>query len=262
VLGVVYLDCPVHTYAFERDDLVFLNALANLIAIRLEQEAMHAQLTRERVVRANLERYHSPDVVEAILAKPDAEGLPQAGLEEREATVLFIDLQGFTRASEKEPPAQIAEFLDAYYDIVTRAVFAWGGTINDYLGDGVMALFGAPVAHADHARRAVAAARAMLEELRSSPVLRAYAFGASARVGINSGVVLVGTVGAPDKLKYAVIGDPVNVASRLQGLGEPGAITLSLETRRALEDGIDCAALGPLKLRGREQAVEAFAIHI
>ena len=260
VLGVIYLDRRMQSSAFSREDLELVSAIANLVAIRLKQENLHAELTRERVVRANLERYHSRDVVDAILAGAKERGHPELGLEEREVTILFADLVSFTPFAESVPPAAVAEVLNEYYATATAAMFAHGGTVNEYVGDSLMTLFGAPIPHADHPQRAVDAALALLRGLPGSFGAGAHAFRPEVRVAINSGPVVVGSVGSPERLKYAVVGDPVNVAARLEAIAEPNTVVLGEHTRSQLGAELDCEDLGPLRLRGREQPVRAFRI--
>jgi len=252
VLGVVYLDSRVRSYAFTREDLMLLNAIANLIAIRLKQGALYDQLTRERVVRSNLERYHPKEVVEAILGRAKDPGRPDVGLEERDATILFGDLKGFTHFAEGLHPSVVADSLSNYYDVATRIVFEHGGTVLEFAGDSVMAIFGAPVEHPDHARRAVHAGLELLRS-RSGDV-------PEVRVAINSGRVVVGNLGSPERLKYAVVGDPVNVAARLEGMGETNAVTLGEDTYRLLDGEFSCEDLGPQTLRGREVPVRVYRI--
>jgi len=258
VLGLIYLDSRLATYAFTRNDLGLLNAIANLIAIRLRQEALHQELTRERIVRSNLERYHSPDVVEAIMR---GGGLPQIGLEERDVTVMFADLSGFTSLAEKESPARVADFLNEYYAVATRAIFDHGGTVNEYMGDGVMAIFGAPLAHPRHAANAVLAGIDLLRRVRAAKGIGEEGMRLHVRIGINSGAVVAGSVGSAERLKYAVIGDPVNVASRLEGVGRLDTITIGEGTYVRLdEDRPHCEDLGELQLKGREGSVRAYCI--
>lgn len=261
ILGVVYLDSRIENYAFTRDDLILINAIANLIAIRLKQERLNAMLSEERVVRSNLERYHSPDVVDAILAGARKEIEPELGLEEREVTILFADVKGFTLLAERTPPAEVAAFLNEYYDLATRAIFEHGGTVNEYVGDSVMGIFGAPLAHPDHATRAVRTGLDLLRQLAerrsSSPAL---ALGCEVRVGINTGDVVVGSVGSPRRLKYAVVGDPVNVAARLEKLGEPDTIVLGESTYQQLDLDVPCRDLGPTTLRGRQKPIRVYEI--
>ena len=260
VLGVVYLDSRVQSYAFTREDLVLLNAIANLVAIRLKQESLYSQLTRERIVRSNLARYHSPEVVEAILAGAKDPDHPDGGLEERDVTILFADLRGFTQLAENASPSIVAEFLNEYYKVATRVVFEHRGTVLEYIGDSAMAVFGAPIPQKDHAFCAVNAGLDLLRQMRLSRGDLLERFGSEVRVAINSGTVVVGSIGTPDRLSYTVIGDAVNVASRLEGIGATNAITLGEQTFRLLGGKFSCQDLGPQKLRGREVPVHVYRI--
>lgn len=259
VLGAIYLDSRLESYAFTRDDLLLLSSIANLVAIRLKQETLHAELSEERVVRSNLERYHSPDVADAILAGARDGGRSELGLEEREVTILFADLSAFTTLAEHVAPAVVAELLSDYYELATRIVFEHGGSVNEYVGDSVMAVFGAPIAHPDHASRAVRTAidlQRQLRERRAGP--KGPTKEIEVRVAINTGRVVVGTVGPTHRLKYAVIGDPVNVAARLEQLAEPNSISLGEETFRQLDGSLACTDLGATQLRGREQPIRIY----
>ena len=166
VLGVVYLDSHLRSYAFTRDDMALLNAIANLIAIRLKQDDLYAQLAEERVARSQLERYHSPDVVEEILARAKQGHSTHGGLVERDVTIMFADVKGFTPFAESLPPSAVADFLNEYYALSTQIVFEHGGTVNEFVGDSVMAIFGVPGAYEDDADRAVRAGIELLRELR------------------------------------------------------------------------------------------------
>jgi adenylate cyclase len=260
ILGVVYLDSRWQSYAFTRDDLALLTAIANLIAIRLKQDILYAELSEERVARSQLERYHSPDVVEEILSRTKRRGSPEVGLEERDVTILFADIESFTALAEKLSPSDVADFLNEYYAVATRIVFEYGGTVNEFVGDSVMAIFGAPVTHEDHAERAVKAGIELLRQLRleqsggASPI--------RVRVAINTGRVVAGSVGPPSRLKYAVVGDAVNVAARLEPLGEPGTITLGEETFRRLDGSLDCEDLGPTRVKGKARPIRLYRISL
>lgn len=260
VLGVLYLDSRIRTYAFTRADLLLLSAIANLVAIGLRQEALHAELTEERVLRSNLQRYHSPEVVDEILTRVRGPGRSTLGLEEREVTVLFADLKGFTSLAETIDPAIVANFLNEYYELATSIVFEHGGTVNEYIGDSVMAIFGAPVSHANHARRAVETSVALLRRIREPQGSRPQLSGVEVRIALNSGRVVVGSVGSRERLKYAVIGDAVNVAARLERMGEPNTITLGEETYKRLDGSTACEDLGPMHLRGREKPLRVYRL--
>lgn len=258
ILGVIYLDSRIETQAFARPDLVLLNAIANLIAIRLRQDALFEQLADERVLRTTLARFHSPDVVEAILSRSGERGDPGLGLEEQDVSVFFADLKGWTSMAEVISPAVIAEILNEYYALATRIVFANGGSVNEYIGDSVMAIFGAPVKHPDHADRAVRTALQLLSELSTQRQGLLAEFGSQVRVAINSGRAVVGTLGSAERLKYAVIGDTVNVAARLEHVGPPNTLTIGEETYRRLSDTRSFEDLGLVKLRGREKPVRTY----
>jgi adenylate cyclase len=258
ILGVVYLDSRWQSYAFTREDLALLAAIANLIAIRLKQDAIYAELAEERVARSQLERYHSPDVVEEILSRAKRHGSPQVGLEERDVTILFADIENFTAQAERLSPSAVADLLNDYYALATRTVFDHGGTVNEFVGDSVMAIFGAPVPHEDHAERAVKAGIELLRQLRleesdGAPPIRV-------RVAVNTGPVVAGSVGPPSRLKYAVVGDTVNVAARLEAIGEPGMVTLGEETFRRLGGSPDCEELGPARLKGKARPIRLYRI--
>jgi len=258
ILGVVYLDSRLLSYAFTRDDLALLTAIGNLIAIRLKQDILYAALAEERVARSQLERYHSPGVVEEILRNTKQRGVAEIGFEERDVTILFADVKGFTRQAEQLTPSAVASFLNEYYAVATRSVFDHGGTVNEFVGDSVMAVFGAPVPQEDHAERAVRAGIEMLQQLRTGAPDGAPPI----RVAVNSGRVVAGSIGPPARLKYAVVGDAVNVAARLEAIAEPDAITLGEETFRLLGGSMECEDLGPTPLKGKARPIRIYRIRV
>ncbi|MBZ0089078.1 MAG: GAF domain-containing protein, partial [Thermoanaerobaculia bacterium] len=159
IMGVLQVDTPFHAGTFNEQDLDLLTALANYAAVAVER-LRNAQIAEfERQVRGRLERYHSPAVIESIVkADPTVTDAVGARMKQTEATVLFADLAGFTALSEKLSAAEVAELLEGYFTNSVDAIFAAGGTLDKFIGDCVMAFFGAPVAQADHALRAVQAA--------------------------------------------------------------------------------------------------------
>lgn len=261
IIGVVQVDSPVKAGAFTERDLDFLTALANYAAVAIERLRYAREAEVEREARGRLERYHSPAVIEEVL-RAGATGESRR-LRVAQATVLFADLAGFTPFAEHAPPEEVAELLDAYFNRAVDAVFTAGGTLDKFIGDCVMAFFGAPVPQEDHAVRAVQAAVRLQEALAEWNAERA-ALGQPphlARIGINSGPVVVGDIGSSRRVDYTVLGNTVNVASRLEALvARPGDIVLGPETHRLLAGAVPTEPLGELPLKGLRQRITAYRV--
>ena len=171
-------------------------------------------------------------------------------------TVLFADLSGYTAVAERMDPEAVKGLVDRSLRRLGQEVERYGGTVDKYIGDNVMAIFGAPVAHEDDAERAVRAALGMqdaMEEINEQ-LGRSHGVSFALRVGVNTGEVVAGAVGDG----YTVIGDTVNVAARLQSAGRPGSVTVGERTYRATRDAIEYRALEPLDLKGKAEPVPAW----
>jgi adenylate cyclase len=212
----------------------------------------------EQIARERLARYFSPEIAAIVATRPD--GLERG--ESRDVTLLFSDLRDFTALAERLEASQVVALLDTLHERMVDAVFAHGGTLDKYLGDGLLAYFGAPVVQADHAERAVRCALAMHAALTG---LNQERIGAGApplrmTIGVHTGRVVVGTVGAARRREFTVIGDAVNVAARLQerakATGAP--IILSETTRAAVGAPMRFVSVGEVELRGRAQTVMAW----
>jgi class 3 adenylate cyclase len=172
--------------------------------------------------------------------------------------VLFADIVGFTALAETLPPAEVAAMLNRFFSEMTEVIFAEEGTVDKFIGDAILAVFGAPVEQPDHARRAVRAAQAMRRA-----VARLNTAGARplrVRYAINSGVAIAGDVGSARRREYTVLGDVVNTASRLEALAEPDQILVSRATYDKLHPPVPATSLGHREIRGRAAKVEVLSI--
>jgi adenylate cyclase len=233
-----------------RDELGVLTESFNQMARSLREKEM---------IKHAFTRYVAREVVEEILKDP--EHLVLTG-ERREATVLFCDIRGFTPLSERMSPEDVVLLLNEFYTLMIETVFKHDGTLDKFLGDAVMAVFGAPIAHPDHAVRAVRTAIAMQEGISVLNAARAKQGKERIQVGIgvSVGEVVAGTVGSGERMEYTVIGDSVNLASRLESNAKPGRILISGRTYDKVRNLVEVVPLGPIKVKGKEEQVDVFEL--
>ncbi len=261
VIGIVHVDSPMLTNCFTADDLDVLTALANYAAVAVERARLNQKIVAEEKKRERLGRFLSPQVTNRILAASDMEGSALGDPEVREVSVLFADISGFTRLSEKMSPSAVAVLLNGYLSRMTDVIFKYEGTLDKYMGDGIMAVFGAPLDMDDHAERSIRTALEMQEQLAEWNAERPEGPELRIRIGINSGKALAGEIGSVNKMEYTVLGDTVNTASRLESaVAKPGSVVVGKQTREAVGDTFDCEELGSFSLKGKENKVEAFKV--
>jgi adenylate cyclase len=259
VHGVLYADRLDPFAAFSSDHLELISAVAALTAVTVETVKAHKRLAREEVARANYSRFMPEYVVKQLLENPDSFKLGGAN---QTITVLFADIRGFTSMSERENPENVVAFLNHYFSAMTEIIFSHGGTLDKYIGDELMALFGAPTATPDDARNAVKVAVAMQKRIVGLNVeLAAMGYGnISVGLGLHTGVATVGYIGSEQRSEYTAIGDTVNLASRLQSNSKGGQILISEATAKAAGDIFPMVRREPLTVKNRQQPVELYEV--
>jgi adenylate cyclase len=254
VHGALYADRLDPFAAFKPDDLELISAVAAQTAIAVENARAHERLAREEVARANYSRFLPEYVVKQMLENPDSFKL---GGVSQTITILFADIRGFTRISEHAPPEKIVGLLNRYFSAMTDIIFAHGGTLDKYLGDGLMALFGAPTTTPDDASNALNAAVAMQRRLLGiNRELRDEGFTEiGVGMGLHTGEVIVGYIGSDRRSEYTAIGDTVNTSSRLEANARGGEILISDATAKAARSRYKLKPREPITVKNREQPV-------
>jgi adenylate cyclase len=232
--------------------------LRSRFGLGAEEAAVAERAAHEiAAVEGLLRPYLSPQLAARLRDEPGVAQL--GGGEERDVTVLFADLQGFTAYSERHTPTEVLELLNDYWAKTVPVVLGeYGGMIERFAGDGIMVVFNAAVDQPDHAARAARAGldlqHAALEVAAGRPDCPRF------RVGINTGPAVVGNVGTAEQRSFTAIGDTTNVASRLQGEAEPGQVVIAENTYRTIGDGVRAEPLGELRVKGRAEPVTAYVL--
>ncbi len=257
--GVIYADRFDPFSAFSSEDLELIGAVAAQTAVSVEIFKAHERLAREEIARANYGRFMPEYVVRQLLENPDSFKL---GGTNQTITVLFADIRGFTAFSETEKPEKVVGLLNRYFSLMSEIIFAHGGTLDKYIGDGLMALFGAPQATPEDAKNALKTAVAMqkriadlnreLESEAISPI--------NVGIGLHTGEATVGYIGSEKRSEYTAIGDTVNLASRLESNALGGQILISETTAKASENLFPLLACEPLNVKNRLQSVSLFEV--
>jgi adenylate cyclase len=262
VIGVIHVDSPMHVGSFTEKDLDLLTALANFAAVAIERARLRERFEEERRIRGRLERYHSPQVIDEIIAHVQTTGVHEVALT-KSVTVLFADLVGFTTWSEHMAAGQMASLLTRFFTLASDAIFSQDGTIDKFIGDAVMAFFGAPIDQPDHAVRAVTASLKIQEEMAAwnrervsngePPV--------AVRIALNTGEAIVGEIGSERRVDYTVLGNAVNVAARMEEfVAGPGDVVIGPGTYEAVKERFSVAQMGQFSLKGLSAQVPMYKV--
>jgi adenylate cyclase len=259
VIGVLYLDNVSASHKFTTDDLDYCIAFASIVGTAIEREQFMQQIQRELVVRSNFQRYFAPALAERIASA--GAGMKLGG-DKRRVAVLFSDIRGFTALSETMNPDDMAHLLTEYFTEMVECVFANGGTLDKFIGDAVMAQWGAPLGSMEDPDKAMDAAINMIKELDQLNARWRDAGKPELQIGIglNVGEAFAGNIGSERRMEYTVIGDTVNTASRLCSAAGPREILISDEFRRALTTPPGLVEMPPMELKGKSQPVPVYRV--
>jgi adenylate cyclase len=258
-LGVLYVDSAAPDRTFDESDLDFLSAFAGIVAVSLEATRLGEQLRREAVARGNFERYFAPNVAARIAKSRE---FVKPGGERRRVAVLFGDLRGFTAMAAAADPDTVADTISGFLGAMVDCVFRHGGTLDKFIGDAVMAQWGAPESEADDADRAMRAALDMIDALEALNTRRAAEGKAPLRmgVGVAYGEVFAGNIGSERRLEFTVLGDPVNQASRLCDAAGPDEILVSDALRLELREPPPLRLLSDVSIQAAGTASPVYAV--
>ncbi len=259
VQGVLYVDNITTTHRFNEEDLEFLTAFSNIAAVALENSRFAERIRHETMVRGNFERFFAPRLAAQIAGS--AQHLKLGG-DKSTVAVLFSDIRGFTALSESMKPDEVARLLSEYLTVMVEVVFRHGGTLDKFIGDAVMAQWGAPIGAVDDADRAMDAALDMMRELET---LNAQ-WGSEGRpclqigIGLSYGESFAGYIGSERRLEYTVIGDVVNIASRLCSEAGGGEILVTDALRGVLTEAPSMRERGTMELKGKSHAIPVYSV--
>ncbi len=259
LLGIMHMDSQIATNAFTEKDLQIFTGIAAQAAVAIQNARLAKKIETETKTRAQFQRLLSPNLVEQLVA---GKLHLEKGGELREVTILISDIRGFTSMSERKEPAEIVQMLNEYFEVMVDVLFRAQGTLDKYVGDEIMALFGAPVDMPDAPVHAVRCALEMQKALREFNRTRLAENQDPIKIGIgiNTGRVVTGAIGSSRTLQYTAIGDAVNTASRLCSVAKAGEIILSENTMRRVASSVDALSLPAVKVKGKEQELKIYNV--
>jgi adenylate cyclase len=255
----MHLDSLFTSNAFTEKDLQICTGMAAQAAISIQNARLASRIEREAQTRAQISRLIPPAVVEQVVK---GHLTIEKGGRLNEITMLFSDIRGFTTMSDGRPAQEVVNTLNEYFEVMVDILFKYSGTLDKFVGDEIIGLFGAPIPIDDAPYKAVSCAIAMLQALEEFNRTRAAENLAAIRIGIgiNTGNVITGSIGSTRALQYTAIGDAMNVASRLVNVAGSGEIIISEDTYRQVAGRIDAVALPPVKVKGKADELKVFRV--
>ena len=259
LVGAFHVDSMLASGAFTDKDLLLFSGIATQAAIAIQNFRLAKKIEHEAATRAEFQRLLSPNLVDQIVS--GALTLDQAGAN-REVTMLFADIRGFTSMSERHTPEEMVETLNNYFEFMVDVLFKHGGTLDKYVGDEIIGLFGAPVEMPDAPLRAVRCALDMLKALEEFNRTRANEGKEQIKIGIgiNSGRVIAGAIGSSRTLQYTVIGDAVNIAARLCSVAKFDEIIISPSTMQPCKMFVIADQREPVQVKGKAEPIQIWNI--
>jgi adenylate cyclase len=259
LLGVMHLDSMVATNAFGEKDLQLFAGIASQAAVAIHNSLLAGKIEQEAKTRAQFQRLLSPNLVEQVVA---GKLQLEKGGALHEVTMLFSDIRGFTAMSETSAPQEIVRMLNEYFELMVDVVFRHQGTLDKFVGDEIIALFGAPVAVPDAELCAVECALDMLRVLRDFNRTRVAEGQDEIKIGIgiNTGMVVTGAIGSSRALQYTAIGDAVNLAARLCSAATPEQILVSEATYLKIADRVAAAAMPLMRFKNKAEEQRVYRV--
>jgi adenylate cyclase len=259
LLGIMHLDSLFTSNAFTEKDLQVCTGMAAQAAISIQNARLATRIEHEAQTRAQISRLIPASVVEQVIR---GELKIEKGGRLSEVTMLFSDIRGFTTMSDGRPAQEIVNTLNEYFEVMVDILFKYTGTLDKFVGDEIIGLFGAPIPIDDAPFKAVSCAVAMLQALEEFNHTRAAENQSPIRIGIgiNTGNVITGSIGSTRALQYTAIGDAMNVASRLVNVAASGEIIVSESTFRAVAGRVEAIALPPVKVKGKAEELKVFRV--
>ena len=257
VLGLIYLDTSDDSHRFTQDDLDMITALGNHATVAISQAQLNDKIRKQDIFRRRMAQYHSPAVIDRIV-----QGAEDAlDVHEAEVTILFADVTDFTVFCEKHKPAVVRDMLNEYFSEMTEVIFNREGTLDKYIADEILAIFGVPFPHSDDPERALLTALEMREALKRLNSTRPPDMLFQVKIGINTGRVLVGDIGCLRRMDYTILGAPVNTAKRIETAALPDQILVGPSTYNGIKKNIfDLRPTTAIPLKGTSTPIQLYEL--